>query len=298
MDSLTLKELPRINASELQLKASESDSRGFFSEVFFGTYKNLPVAVKKMKDKKMDPREKSEVDPRIEGNIHHLAQHDYVVKLYGYVNDSAYNGLVMELCEEGTLLNFLLETCLYETMSQRDLFIRQIALALLHLHEVCNILHLDLKPENLLLKEESGTTVIKITDFGLSVLLKKGETEYTSDVLQGSATYASPERIDFSGKPIKTTAAAVMFACGIVLKLITAGDPYKVVPQTRSDYEILKFNHEGGHQYTCLPDPQYATLALYNIMRSLLKTKPHERMDARQVVEELNKQKSLFRPMI
>ena len=56
-----------------------------------------------------------------------------------------------------------------------------------------NIIHLDIKPDNILINSENGE--VKITDFGISALLTHANDElYNPDVIEGTLSYMSPEQ--------------------------------------------------------------------------------------------------------
>jgi len=63
-------------------------------------------------------------------------------------------------------------------------------LSLIHKH---NIIHLDIKPDNILINTEKSE--VKITDFGISAVLTHANDElYNPDVIEGTLSYMSPEQ--------------------------------------------------------------------------------------------------------
>jgi serine/threonine protein kinase len=74
-------------------------------------------------------------------------------------------------------------------------YVRQGAEALQYAHDR-SLIHLDLKPENLLLGEQCE---LLLADFGISKVLQQGRTHVTIAGFAGSPGYAAPEQ--FKGKP-------------------------------------------------------------------------------------------------
>lgn len=104
----------------------------------------------------------------------------------------------LELFEDGEFTCLLFEYIPGQTLSEymkthqsmrvKKLLVQQLILAIAHLHTVCKIVHLDLKPDNILVVNCNGTPMIKIIDFGLACpfqLLAPGAT--------GTLHYMAPE---------------------------------------------------------------------------------------------------------
>ncbi|MCA9996086.1 MAG: protein kinase, partial [Anaerolineales bacterium] len=128
---------------------------------------------------------------------------------------------------------------------------RQIADALAHAHAQ-NILHLDVKPENILLKEakdpDNPVTAV-LTDFGLSHHLR---TVTRLRIQPGSWPYAAPERVEgLAISPHSDT-----YALTVLLHLMLVGQlPYPITSQADA-YEYL----EAPVPPTSLPAPLNAII--------------------------------------
>lgn len=79
------------------------------------------------------------------------------------------------------------------SMSEAEVihYMRQICEAIRHMHER-NIIHLDLKPENIMCQTQTSTN-IKIIDFGLATQLNPNEVV---KITTGTAEFAAPEIVD------------------------------------------------------------------------------------------------------
>lgn len=106
-----------------------------------------------------------------------------------------------------------------------------IARAMHHLH-VSNVLHMDLKPRNIMIKSSGagqgggrGLTA-KVADFGLSVSLDSNQT-HASSIYQGTITHMAPEVL-MNGRVSK---AADVYSFGILLwELYTGGTAFSNIP--------------------------------------------------------------------
>ncbi|MFC7613795.1 protein kinase [Actinokineospora soli] len=193
-------------------------ARGGMSAVYRGVDTRLdrPVAIKVM-----DPRfasdasfvERFEREARSAARIHHpnvVAVHDQ-----GLDGDHVY--LVMELVDGGTLRDLLTERgALPPPLAVSILEPVLAALAAAH---AADLVHRDVKPENVLI---GANGVVKVADFGLvRALSSPGTTK--SSVILGTVSYLSPEQV--------TTGNAAprgdVYSAGILLyEMLTGAPPY------------------------------------------------------------------------
>lgn len=125
--------------------------------------------------------------------------------------------IVMDYYKQGDLFTYLSKHGdLEETQVWH--FARQLAIGLKSLHER-NVVHCDLKPENLLLTPDGLGLVI--TDLGLATVLKNGEK--AKPQLKGTPFYVSPEMYNFQ----PYTSKVDMWSVGIILyELVTRRNPF------------------------------------------------------------------------
>uniref|UniRef100_A0A3Q3DZH9 Si:dkey-240h12.4 n=1 Tax=Labrus bergylta TaxID=56723 RepID=A0A3Q3DZH9_9LABR len=134
-----------------------------------------------------------------EVEILQAVQHTNIVTLRDVFESRAEVVLILELVSGGELFDFIAgKENLLE--SEAIEFMKQILEALRFMHSK-NIVHFDLKPENVMLSDNSSHPVIKLIDFGLAQRLRQGE-EYIST--SGTPQYIAPEVIN--SEPLSTAA--------------------------------------------------------------------------------------------
>ena len=122
---------------------------------------------------------------RREIEIHLNIVHKYIIQMYGYFYDSEKLYLVMEYCgENGDMFKLLRNRNSLEYNLVKK-YIRQVAMAVEHLHRM-DIIHRDIKPENILIDNDDN---IKLCDFGWSVCNK----DKRRGTFCGTLDYLSPE---------------------------------------------------------------------------------------------------------
>ena len=126
---------------------------------------------------------------RVTREIHILKRirHPHIIQLYEIIETKTQLFLFTEHASKGELFNYIV-TKQKIPENEACKFFQEIISGINYLHKL-NIVHRDMKPENLLLDCNNS---IKIIDFGLSNTYKEGESLKTAC---GSPCYAAPEVI-------------------------------------------------------------------------------------------------------
>ncbi|WP_295431062.1 bifunctional serine/threonine-protein kinase/formylglycine-generating enzyme family protein [uncultured Thiodictyon sp.] len=180
---------------------------------------NRSVAVKVMK---IDKGSTYDYLRRFEREIEAAArcQHPNIVMLLDYGQDDDTHFFVMEYVPGRSLGDYLKSGKRFDERRALQIII-QVLRGLDHAHSR-NVVHRDLKPDNIILAEDILTEeghLAKILDFGVSRLLDPGLT--LSQVIVGTDFYMAPEQA--AGKDI--TQAVDIYSVGVILhELLTSTD--------------------------------------------------------------------------
>jgi serine/threonine-protein kinase len=148
-------------------------------------------------------------------------EHENIVSCTALVHHQNYRYLVMDYCEGGTLRDLMNYPKALSVQQCFDL-VNDILLGLEHAHGA-NIIHCDIKPENVLLKITAKGWKAKISDFGIARLSQEIDSDGSNT---GSPGYMAPER--FYGQ---FSAASDLYAVGIILyELLVGKRPFSGMP--------------------------------------------------------------------
>lgn len=142
--------------------------------------------------------------------------HRRIVKLHEIYQDTSEVVLVLELIGGGELFEHIIksENCDPSEFESRRI-LKQLLEAVKHLHKM-SLVHLDIKPENILLVTKEAGSDIKLVDFGLAKWLRDGEV--IRDMV-GTPEFVAPEVINFEA----ITRCADMWSIGVLTYILLTG---------------------------------------------------------------------------
>ncbi|XP_023902323.1 G-type lectin S-receptor-like serine/threonine-protein kinase SD2-5 [Quercus suber] len=162
---------------------------GGFGTVFEGTQiDNTKVAVKRLDGfNQINKSFLAEVETI--GSIHHFN----LVRLIGFCAEKSHRLLVYDYMSNGSLDKWVFHKNpkMLLDWQHRKKIILDTARGLTYLHEECRlkIVHLDIKPHNILLDENCNA---KVSDFGLSKLVDRDQSQVVT-TMRGTPGYMAPE---------------------------------------------------------------------------------------------------------
>ena len=161
---------------------------GSFADVYRAVHKitGREVAVKAIALSKMN--EKLEKNLESEIAILQKIEHPNVVSLIGLQKSQRHMYLIMEMCAGGDLHKYIRKHSPLRETTIRT-FMRHLSNGLRALWS-SNLVHRDLKPQNLLLSEDSPNATLKIADFGFARHLAVSSM---AETMCGSPLYMAPE---------------------------------------------------------------------------------------------------------
>lgn len=175
------------------------------------------VAVKTIRKKQLtNEKEMDKLQNEIE--IMKKIRHESIVNFIDVYETAKKFYIVQELCKGGHLLQRCGKLNHYSE-TQAAAIIYQLADVCKHMHSN-GIVHRDLKPENILFRGPPPDNVIKVTDFGMSTLVKNA-WEKNLMTPCGTPAFVAPEVIRRSGY----NCTCDMWSVGVILYILVSGYP-------------------------------------------------------------------------
>ncbi|KAK4492416.1 hypothetical protein RD792_003221 [Penstemon davidsonii] len=187
----------------------EELGRGAFGIVYKGDVPDgskAIVAVKKLDRVAQDTEKEFRAEVNAIGQTHHKN----LVRLIGFCDEGPNRLLVYEYMSNGTLADFIFNN-LKPSWNLRTQIAMGVARGLTYLHEECSnqIIHCDIKPQNILLDEYYNA---RISDFGLAKLLMINQSRTLTNI-RGTKGYVAPEWF----RNTQITAKVDVYSFGVLL---------------------------------------------------------------------------------
>ncbi|KAI7905300.1 kinase-like domain-containing protein [Cokeromyces recurvatus] len=189
--------------------------------------------------------------------------HRNVIQLYEILDDPTHDSLymVMEMAHKGVIMHINLnQSATPYTEKISRFYFRQMILGIEYLH-YNDIVHRDIKPDNLLLADNN---VLKIVDFGVSEMFVKGDDALQSTA--GSPAFMPPELCTAKRNPVVSGKAADIWSMGVTLYCLVHGHVPFANDNILDLYKMIE----------C--DPQNLSPSLIDLLQRLLEKDPSKRI--------------------
>jgi len=174
------------------------------------------------------------------GILYQLIQSTLIVKLIGLYESNLHSVLVTEYLSGGDLVTRTAHDDFCLTEEKCQIFIKQIVRGLQFIHSK-GIIHLDLKPFNVIFANPSDDYDLRIIDFGLAEQLQ-GEEDSIPVKMCGTLEYMSPEVMSCT----RASSASDMWGLGVITYLLVSGgvSPFWYNNKYITMHRILKCQYD------------------------------------------------------
>ena len=209
---------PNVSTTQLGRYPIEAElGRGAMGVVYRSTHPRLeiPVAIKVLSDQYSQ-------DPAFRQRFHREAatvaalNHPGIVRVYDFDEDGPVLFIVMEWVDGRSMRSWLDEYGRFSVDVSVDL-IQQLLSAVGVAHDF-QVVHRDLKPDNILISNRGKT---KILDFGISKLIDDKHRLTATGSMVGTPAYMAPEQV--KGEAVDATAD--IYSLGMILYELLHGEP-------------------------------------------------------------------------
>merc|ERR1719483_180119 len=157
---------------------------------------------------------RDKVKPKQEIALLKSLHNDFIISFVDAFEGPAEIILVTEYLEGGELFDRIVDETFELLESDCCFFIRQVCKGLDYLHRN-SIVHLDIKPENIVLRAKEGRN-IKIIDFGAAIRLVPGKKVQN---MVGTPEFMAPEVVNFEDIALETD----QWAVGVLTFILLSG---------------------------------------------------------------------------
>ncbi|KAF8718781.1 hypothetical protein HU200_025084 [Digitaria exilis] len=243
---------------------------GAYSQVWLGRHRarGTEVAVKEIAMERLSSKLRESLLSEVD--ILRRIRHDNVITLHDSIKDHGRIYLILEYCRGGDLHAYLQRhKRVSETVAKH--FIRQLASGLQMLRDN-NVVHRDLKPQNILLVENNENSLLKIADFGFAKFLQPFAL---AETLCGSPLYMAPEVMQAQ----KYDAKADLWSVGVILYQLVTG-----IPPFNGDNQIQLLKNVLRSREIRFPSDCELSHGCIDLCRKLLRLNSVERLTVEEFV--------------
>ncbi|CAI2371397.1 unnamed protein product [Moneuplotes crassus] len=272
--------------------------KGGFSKVFKAETCDSEFAVKIIrKDKKFERKKEMNLMFHEASILNHIPKHPNVVDFIGAniegiqdyqgaENEISY--IALEFCSNGPLTSFLKKQLGKLSLEACRFYFTQIVSVIHHLHSR-NIVHLDIKPDNILLDSNYNA---KLTDFGIAQLMTTSDGRLKASL--GTKNYMAPEVLSRESDTPYCPFKADVYSLGVLLHILLTGERPSKEASLFSEPSTISEVATGGSpswmQYQKFESSQESldmddTYGPFNLLVSLLSEDPDKRPTINEVME-------------
>jgi calcium/calmodulin-dependent protein kinase I len=235
-------------------------------------------AIKVIHKSRQDPKEVEFI--LREMDIMMSVSHPNIVNTYDIFDSPTVLHLVLEFMGGGELFDIVADKG-HLSEQQASQVVRDIITGVEYLHS-CDVVHCDIKPENILCKTKRWPLEVKLCDFGLSNFIDRATAnadgdDNTMSAMIGTPGYVAPEVVkrEKYGPPVD------MWACGVVLYVMLSG---RMPFYGRDDVDVLRRTAQGKYTF---PDREWSFISedAKSLVKALLQVDPSKRLTARAALQ-------------
>ncbi|CAD8103498.1 unnamed protein product [Paramecium primaurelia] len=197
-------------------------------------------------------------------------RHKNIILLEEIITDCRSVSIILEYCQGGDLLQLLQQKSIQIDVPRLML---NLLSGLKHLHDL-EIVHRDIKLQNILFKDSKNMDTLKIADFGFSCI--KSQISFINPRC-GTPGYTAPEVFSQS---CKYNEKVDIYSAGIIFyNILTSKNPFG---NSQNISDLIQTNIDGNYNQAYLEATKLNNPLAYNLLTKMLQKEPHSRPSANE----------------
>ena len=255
---------------------------GAFGAVYLATHRDTqtPVALKKI-PKKFTDNQAFQREMNALLFLRKSGGHPHICSLHEHFDEGNFYYVILDLVSGGEVFDHLVSNGAFSEMDASRLF-REVASALAYLHGL-DVVHGDMKPENLLLSSDNPSdAVIKVVDFG------SAQTADSPPFSSRGRTvaYCPPEVLDERRNQEHLHPSMDMWAVGVILYIMLTGvHPYDLSGRASDEEVQAAILSKEPIPLRNSPITAHLSESAIELIEKLMDPNPTKRITAHQMLE-------------